>query len=336
MLALVDALRGHAAIIVGDIMLDRYWWGSAGRLSPEAPVPIVHKQRSSVAPGGAANVAANVASLGGTPLLMGVIGSDEAGRELRAELERRGIVHDHLLTEPRRPTTVKTRIVAVSQHVVRVDEEDRSPISAALATHLAERVTAVLPDAHVLIVSDYAKGVLGPDLLRRMIQAARARGCWVVVDPKGSDYSRYRGASLICPNRGEALIAAGFDATDTDSIACSGTRLLESGAADAVLITLGEAGMMLFERDRPPTPIPARARAVYDVTGAGDTVIATVGLGLAAGSPLDVVVGLANVAAGLAVEQVGTTAVTAAQLREALVPSEHGSWSRPLMQCNDE
>lgn len=317
-LALVDALRGHTTLIVGDVMLDRYWWGSVSRLSPEAPVPIVHKQRSSVAPGGAANVAANVASLGGAPLLTGVIGNDEAGRELKAELERRGIVHDHLMTAPERATTVKTRIVAVSQHVVRVDEEDRSPISSALAARLAERVTALLPDTRVLIVSDYAKGVLGPELLRRVIHAARARGCWVVVDPKGSDYSRYRGASLICPNRGEALAAAGVESVEPEGIACAGTRLLESGASDAVLIKLGDAGMMLFERDRAPTPIPALARAVYDVTGAGDTVIATVGLGLAAGSSLDAAARLANVAAGLAVEQVGTTAVTAAQLRDAL------------------
>ncbi len=321
--ALVAALRGHTALILGDVMLDRYWWGSVSRLSPEAPVPVVLKQRSSVTPGGAANVAANIASLGGTPLLVGVIGDDDAGRELRAELERRGIAHEHLVTDARRLTTVKTRIVAVSQHVVRVDEEDRSPIGSALAARLAERVTALLPGARVLIVSDYAKGVLGPELLHRIIQAARARGSWVVVDPKCDDYSRYRGASLICPNRGEALAAAGVGADEPDGIARAGARLLEGGAADAVLITLGEAGMMLFERERPPVSVPALARAVYDVTGAGDTVIATVGLALAAGTPLGTAARLANVAAGLAVEQVGTVAVTAAQLRDAFGGARH-------------
>lgn len=316
--ALVEAFRGHAVVIVGDVMLDRYWWGSVTRLSPEAPVPVVEKQRSSVAPGGAANVAANVASLGGLPLLVGVVGADEAGRELGAELRRRGIGAEHLVTDARRPTTVKTRIVAVSQHVVRVDEEDRSPVASALTARLAERAIALLDGARVLVVSDYAKGVLAPELLERVIRAARSRRVWVVVDPKGHDYARYAGASLICPNRGEALAAARVGADEADAVARAGRRLLESGVADAVLVTVGEAGMMLCERDRPPAAIPALARAVYDVTGAGDTVIAVVSLALAAGVALGQAVRLANVAAGLAVEQVGTTAVTAAQLREAL------------------
>jgi D-beta-D-heptose 7-phosphate kinase/D-beta-D-heptose 1-phosphate adenosyltransferase len=288
------------------------------RLSPEAPVPVVHKQRASVAPGGAANVAANVASLGGVPRLLGVVGADEAARELRAELERRGIGHAHVLADPSRPTTVKTRVVAHSQHVVRVDEEDRSPLSPALATRLMEALSTLLADARVLILSDYAKGLLGSDLLGRAIQAARARDCRVVVDPKGSDYARYRGASLICPNRMEALAAVGLDGDSPDAMTTAGARLLQAGIADAVLITLGEAGMLLFEPSRPPRTIPALARAVYDVTGAGDTVIATTALALAAGASLDAAVRLANFAAGLAVEQVGTTAVTTTQIRAAL------------------
>lgn len=316
--ALVDAFRGHSVVILGDVMLDRYWWGNVSRLSPEAPVPVVEKQRSSVAPGGAANVAANVASLGGRPLLVGVIGADEAGRELSAELGRRDISAEHLVIDSRRPTTVKTRVVAVSQHVVRVDEEDRSPVAPPAAARLAERVVALLAGARALVISDYAKGVLSPELLQRVIHAARSRHVWVVVDPKGHDYSRYAGASLICPNRGEALAAARVSADEIEAMPRAGRRLLESGAADTVLVTLGEAGMLLVERDRPPTAIPALARAVYDVTGAGDTVIATLSLALAAGLSLEQAVCLANVAAGLAVEQVGTTAVTAAQLREAL------------------
>jgi len=316
--ALVEALSGHAVVVLGDVMLDRYWWGSVTRLSPEAPVPIVLKQRSSAAPGGAANVAANVRSLGGAPVLVGVVGDDEAGRELLGELRRRGIGVEHVLCDPRRPTTVKTRIVAVSQHVVRVDEEDRSLIAAPLAARLAERVIGILDGARVLLISDYAKGVLGPELLRRVIHAARARGGWVIVDPKDTDFGRYAGASIICPNRAEALAAAGVAADEPDATRRAGVRLLASGEAEAVLITLGEAGMMLFERDRSPATVPAQARAVYDVTGAGDTVIATLGLALAAGAPLSHAVRLANAAAGLAVEQVGTTTVTADQLREAL------------------
>lgn len=316
--ALVEALRGQTVVVLGDVMLDRYWWGAVSRLSPEAPVPVVHKQRSSAVPGGAANVAANIASLGGRPLLVGVVGADEAGRELGDELKHRGITTDHLFTDGRRPTTVKTRVVAVSQHVVRVDEEDRSPLDASLAARLAERVATLLDATNVLIVSDYAKGVLVSEMVRRVIGDARTRGRCVIVDPKGPDYAHYRGASLICPNRGEALIAAGVGTDEPDAVARAGARLLDSGVAEAVLVTLGEAGMVLLERGRPLASIPALARAVYDVTGAGDTVVAAVGLALAAGAPLPVAVRLANVAAGLAVEQVGTTAVTAAQLRDAL------------------
>jgi D-beta-D-heptose 7-phosphate kinase/D-beta-D-heptose 1-phosphate adenosyltransferase len=314
----VDRLRGHPVVIVGDVMLDRYWWGTVDRLSPEAPVPVVHKRRSSTAPGGAANVAANVASLGGVPLLVGVVGADEAGRELEAALKDRGIAPDHLVVDVGRPTTVKTRVVAHSQHVVRVDEEDRSPVPAALAARVAERVASLVRTARVLAVSDYAKGLLSAELLARVIGAARAVGAEVVVDPKGTDYGRYAGARLVCPNRVEALAATGIGSDEPDGVARAGARLLETVAVDAVLVTLGEAGMALFERGRAPVSIPALARAVFDVTGAGDTVIAAVSLALAGGVPLDTAVRLANVAAGLAVEAVGTTAVTADRLREAL------------------
>jgi len=316
--AIVNRVAGQAVVVLGDVMLDRYWWGSVNRLSPEAPVPIVQKERASTALGGAANVAANVASLGGVPWLVGVVGSDDAGRELRAELVRRGITDKHLLAADARPTTVKTRIVAISQHVVRVDEEDRSPVDAALSAGLAEQVEMLFDTANVIVVSDYAKGVLGPELLQRVIGTARRRGYFVVVDPKVSNYERYRGASLICPNRSEALAATGVDADDPDSVNRAGRRLLDSAVAESVLITLGDAGMALFERGRAPVRIPTVARAVYDVTGAGDTVVAAVGLALAAGATLEVAARLANVAAGLAVEQVGTAAVGAAQLLEAL------------------
>jgi len=325
---LVPALAGHEVVVVGDVMLDRYWWGSVSRLSPEAPVPVVLKQRSSVAPGGAANVAANVASLGGVPWLVGVVGADEAGRELRAELERRGIATDDLVLDGARPTTVKTRVVAVNQHVVRVDEEVTRPVDGPVAARLAERARARLAGAGVLVVSDYAKGVVADAVLRDLLPGVRRRGGHVVVDPKGRDYARYRGASVVCPNRGEALAAAGLDAAEPDAVARAGAALLAAGAADAVLVTLGEAGMMLFERGRSPLAVPAVARAVYDVTGAGDTVIAALALALAGGAPLATAVGLANVAAGLAVEQVGTTAVTATQLRDALAASR--PWPAPV------
>jgi D-beta-D-heptose 7-phosphate kinase/D-beta-D-heptose 1-phosphate adenosyltransferase len=305
-------------VVVGDLMLDRYWWGTVERLSPEAPVPVVHRRGASVAPGGAANVAVNVASLGGTPRLVGVVGGDDTGRELMAALKERGISPDGVVVDPARPTTVKTRVVAHSQHVVRIDEEDRRPIPDAVAARVVERLTALLDAAPVVAVSDYAKGLLTPGLLSRVMGGARAAGCPVLVDPKGTDYARYDGAHLLAPNRGEALVAAGLTADEPDGVERAAARLLDRVAVDAVLVTLGEAGMTLFERGKPPVRIAARARAVYDVTGAGDTVMAATALALAAGVSLETAVRLANVAAGLAVETVGTTAVTAERLRAAL------------------
>ena len=325
-LRIVDAFRGRRVLVLGDVMLDRYWWGTVSRISPEAPVPVVHKLRSTLAPGGAANVAANIASLGGSPVLVGVTGADEAARELSAALQEHGISPEHLLVDPGRPTTVKTRIVAYSQHVVRVDEEDTSPISPSLAARVIERLVTLLASVDLLIISDYAKGLLTPELLHQVIRYACDHGCRVIVDPKGTDYSRYNGAYLLSPNRMEALTAAGLPPDhQPDSVTHAGTRLLETLAVEAVLITQGKAGMTLFEHDRGPMHIPAVARTVYDVTGAGDTVIAALGLALAARASLPVAVQLANLAAGLAVEQVGTVAVTADGLRQALNDGRHRS-----------
>jgi len=324
-LRIVDAFPDRQVLVLGDVMLDRYWWGTVSRISPEAPVPVVRKLRSTLAPGGAANVAANVAGLGGTPVLVGMIGPDEAGHELSDALRRCGIGSEHLVVDPSRPTTVKTRIVAHSQHVVRVDEEDTSPISPSLAADVADRIVSLLSSADLMVISDYAKGLLTPKLLRQVIRYASDHRCRVVVDPKGADYSRYNGAYLISPNRTEALTAAGLMLDHTDSVIRAGSRLLETLAVEAVLITQGEEGMTLFERGHEPIHISAVARTVFDVTGAGDTVVAVMSLALAAGASLPVAAQLANLAAGLAVEQVGTTAVTADQLRQALNDGRHRS-----------
>lgn len=315
----VDSFRGRKVLIVGDIMLDRYWFGTVNRISPEAPVPIVSKRSSALAPGGAANVAANVASLGGIPLLVGMTGGDDAGRELRGILEQHGISPEHIVTDPTRPTTVKTRIIARNQHVVRVDEEKTGFAGPALLAQVNNLVRSLLPAADLLVISDYAKGLMSPSLLDRIIRLARDHRCRVIVDPKAADYSRYNGAFLLTPNRTEVLTAARVPANQADSVGAAGARLLETMAVEAVLITQSEAGMTLFERGRDPVYFPAFARTVYDVTGAGDTVVATISLALAAGASLPVSAELANVAAGMAVEQVGTSAVTADQLRRALL-----------------
>jgi rfaE bifunctional protein kinase chain/domain len=321
-LQLVHSFQGRRVLILGDLMLDRYWWGRVDRISPEAPVPVVHKQRSTIAPGGAANVACNIAALGGEPLLLGLLGGDSAGQEFRIALLERGLSVDHLIVDSDRATTVKTRIVAHNQHVVRVDEENTHPIASSLLQQAIRRVDPLLSSCDVVILSDYAKGFLVPDLLQKVIHSASRKERRTVIDPKGGDYARYDGAYVLTPNRMEALIAAGFPPTHKDSSAAA-ARLLDALQVEAVLVTEGGEGMTLYGRSRNPQHVPALARTVYDVTGAGDTVIATLGLALAAGASLWTAAQLANVAAGLAVEQVGTTAVTSRALCQALKDGRH-------------
>jgi rfaE bifunctional protein kinase chain/domain len=321
-LQLVHSFQGRRALILGDLMLDRYWWGRVERISPEAPVPVVRKQRSTITPGGAANVACNIAALGGQPLLLGLIGADSAGQEFRKALLERGLSMDHVLVDSERTTTVKTRIIAHNQHVVRVDEEDTQPAASSLLQQVADRVYTLLPSCDVVVLSDYAKGFLVPELLQEVIPSAARRNRRIIVDPKGGDYSRYDGAYVLTPNRMEALIAAGFPPTHQDSSAAA-ARLLDALCVEAVLVTEGDEGMTLYERSRKPRHVPALARTVYDVTGAGDTVVATLSLALAAGADLWTAAQLANVAAGLAVEQIGTTAVTSPALCQALKEGRH-------------
>ncbi|HEU5408224.1 MAG TPA: D-glycero-beta-D-manno-heptose-7-phosphate kinase [Nitrospira sp.] len=321
-LHLIRAFQGRRVLILGDLMLDRYWWGRVERISPEAPVPVVRKQQATHAPGGAANVACNIAALGGQPLLLGLLGADAAADEFRSALSERGLDLEHLLVHNERVTTVKTRILAHNQHVVRVDEENTQPIDASLLQQVLDRVQSLLPSCDVVILSDYAKGLLTPALLQQVIAQAAQQGRRTVVDPKGSDYSRYNDASVLTPNRMEALLAAGLPPTSKDSRTAA-TKLLQTLSVEAVLVTEGDEGMTLFDRSDAPRHVPALARTVYDVTGAGDTVIATLSLALAAGASLWTAAQLANVAAGLAVEQIGTTAVSSQALAQALEDGRH-------------
>lgn len=328
----VSAFRGARILVLGDVMLDRYWWGTVNRISPEAPVPVLRKQRSTTNPGGAANVAANVSSLGGTPFLVGVIGSDEPGREMAASLEARGIDATHLIRTSTRPTTVKTRIVAHNQHVVRIDDEDSRPIEEDLVSQVLERIDSLISLVDLIVISDYAKGLLTRELLGVIIQKAGRVGCRVIVDPKGTDFSRYNGAYLLTPNRKEALAATNLSPDQNDGVIHAGLELLEVVAVESILITQGEDGMTLFERKREPMHLPAQARAVYDVTGAGDTAIATIGLALATHALLPAAAQLANIAAGLAVERVGTATVQAGELFRSLGPRGQDSGILPNLE----
>jgi D-beta-D-heptose 7-phosphate kinase/D-beta-D-heptose 1-phosphate adenosyltransferase len=297
-------------LVIGDIMLDRYWWGSVTRISPEAPVPVVRLDKTSVTLGGAANVAANIAGLGMTPEMIGIIGDDSEGRELGEIMSAEGLSVSGLVALKQRPTTVKTRVVAHGQQVTRVDQEVSAELSDEEGSAVLERINERLPDAKAVVVSDYAKGLLSEIILRKILEMSHAANIPVLVDPKGKRYSKYSGATILTPNKREAAEACAMDESEPGVVEHAGNVLMKDLGLDALLITRGEEGMTLFEKSDEPRHMPTRARKIYDVTGAGDTVIAAMAVGLASGKSFADAAAIANAAAGLAVEQVGTTIVT--------------------------
>jgi len=314
---LLRSLLGRRVLVVGDVMLDEFLWGRAARLSPEAPVPVVQVIRESFHVGGAANVAANVCALGGAAVLAGVVGVDEAAARLKERLEAGG-VEARLIPAPGRPTTLKTRIIAQHQQVVRADRERSDDLGGDVEAALIDAAAAGMAGCDAVIVSDYDKGVVTRPLVRALVSRARRRGIPVLVDPKVRHLERYRGAVLVTPNQLEAAAASGVAIVDTASLEAAGQRLLGALRCRAVLITRGEQGMALFERGSAPLLIPAAAREVFDVTGAGDTVIATLGLALSAGAELGEAAALANAAAGVVVAKLGTATAEPDELLLAL------------------
>jgi len=315
---LLRAMRRQRVLVVGDVMLDEFLWGSVSRLSPEAPVPVVRVARQSFHLGGAANVAANVRALGGQAVAVGVVGDDEAGRRLRAALDAPG-VEDGLVVAPEpRPTTVKTRIIAHHQQVVRADRELAEDVPAEVEDALLERLRALLPSCTAVVVSDYQKGVVTRGLMKVLVPLARRRGLPVLVDPKVRHFTLYRRATLVTPNQQEAEQATGLAIRDDDALRAAGQRILRQVGCEAVLITRGEQGMALFPRQGRPVLIPTAARQVYDVTGAGDTVIATLALSLGAGAALAAAAVLANHAAGVVVGKLGTATAAPDEVLAAL------------------
>ncbi|HVF29403.1 MAG TPA: D-glycero-beta-D-manno-heptose-7-phosphate kinase [Pyrinomonadaceae bacterium] len=314
---ILDNFSKLKILVVGDVMLDRYWWGSVTRISPEAPVPVVRLKNTSLAAGGAANVAVNVAGLGATAILLGVVGDDDEARLIPSILAKAGVSGQNLIGVDDRPTTSKTRIIAHSQQVVRVDKEESEPISAEVEDRICSSFTDLLPGVDAIAVSDYGKGVLTDRLLQELFSTASAQGKPVLVDPKGKNYSKYRGASVLTPNRREAAEACNLD-DHAEVVAHAGKTLMTDLDLNALLITQGEEGMTLFRKSVAPLHLTAVAREVYDVTGAGDTVIATLTTAIGAGADLAEAARLANTAAGLVVEQVGTSCVSTSDLRTAL------------------
>jgi D-beta-D-heptose 7-phosphate kinase / D-beta-D-heptose 1-phosphate adenosyltransferase len=312
-------------IVIGDVMLDRYFDGTVDRISPEAPVPVLNVKRSFSRAGGAANVAVNVAAMGGGTTLIGAIGNDLAGRQLHELLEADGVVCDSLLAVDSLPTTVKTRLLAGHNQVARFDEESFLDDSAVRAAFVS-RITAAMQSAQLVLISDYVKGVCDETVCRAAIVAAQARGIPVIVDSKNHDYSKFRGASVITPNRNEAMAAAGFAIRQPEDGLRAAAIIRERFGIRTVVVTLGEQGMV-FVAEGESDVIPTQARQVYDVTGAGDSVVAALSVALGRGMSIRRACLLANVAAGLQVARVGTSRITWSEMLAALEaqpPAMHG------------
>ena len=297
-------------VVLGDLMLDEFIWGEVRRISPEAPVPVVEVKRESWHPGGAGNVVSNLLELGARALPIGVIGDDSAGQLLRRKFAECGAETDSLIVDASRPTTRKTRIVAHSQQMVRADREDRSPINAEIEERVFAAVQFAIADSDALIISDYDKGLLTPRLLEMVIAWAHERGKIVCLDPKIKNFLSYRQVDVITPNQPEAERASGVEIVDDASLLTAAQRIREVLDCVNVLITRGEHGMSLFDAQNKLINIPTVAREVYDVTGAGDTVIATLALAMAAGANVYEAAIIANHAAGIVVGKVGTATVS--------------------------
>jgi len=317
------AIAQHTLVCVGDVMLDRYVYGDVSRISPEAPAPVLVVRREEMAPGGAANVAINVAGLGARCVVIGVVGDDDAGKQLLAPFTRSGGQIDaHFVIDPARPTTQKTRFVSEhhSTHLLRADWEDFRPLAEREAKEIIEIASRAIPKAGALILSDYGKGVLAPATIAALIGAARKAKKPIVVDPKGHDYSIYRGATVITPNRAELSRAVGREVRTADAVAAAAAELAERAGVDAILVTRSEDGMTLVARGQPPVHIPAHPVRLRDVSGAGDTVAAAVAALLAIGGDLEAAARTANAAAAVVIAKRGTAAVTLPEIRAVLVP----------------
>jgi D-beta-D-heptose 7-phosphate kinase/D-beta-D-heptose 1-phosphate adenosyltransferase len=316
-----DVLRhfpGQRILVIGDLILDRYWWGEASRLSPEAPVPVVRKQRATVRPGGAANTAANLATLGAVPHLVGLVGNDREATELAGALQDCGVAVDFLISDAARPTTTKTRVIASHQQIVRVDEEEVEPMHSDAEERSREMIGRCLERTAAVVVSDYAKGFLTPSLLKFVTSAAERAGKRVFVDPKGADYARYRGCFLMKPNRMELSVLTGMPARNHEETLMAGSRLSSVMPGSVILVTEGADGMTLFAGSEAVEHIASTPRQVYDVTGAGDTVLATVSLAISAGASYRNAMELAAEAAAIAISTMGTATVKLKELETAL------------------
>jgi D-beta-D-heptose 7-phosphate kinase/D-beta-D-heptose 1-phosphate adenosyltransferase len=309
---IIRGFKDRNILVIGDIILDHYIWGKVNRISPEAPVPVVEVTREEFLLGGAANVAHNIVSLGGRASVIGINGQDAAGEALINILRQRGVNCDGIFTE-NRPTTVKTRVIAHNQQVVRFDREDKKYVDGKILKGILAYINSVLLRYDAVIVSDYQKGMISQELIKDIVKKTKPKGMFIAVDPKVGHFDFYQGVSLITPNVMEASSGSQIDIRDDKTLLKAGKGLMKKLSCKAVLITRGEQGMSLFEKNK-ITHIPTVARKVYDVTGAGDTVISAFTLAHASGATMEEAAVIANHAAGIVVGEVGTAVATPEQL----------------------
>lgn len=314
---ILENFKGKKIIVLGDIMLDKYIWGDVSRISPEAPVQVVKVLKETFAPGGAANVANNAAALNAKVFMVGVVGDDNERHSLIGELCKRSIDTIGIITDGTRPTTLKVRVLGKSQQLLRVDYEKDSHSHDNISEKILSFIESKIKEIDAIIVSDYAKGVVNPKLISGIVQMANENGKLFIVDPKPKHKELYKNVTLITPNHNEAVMMAGMSIDDEYNLNEIGSKLVKSLSSN-ILLTKGERGMALFEKNGEITDIQTKAKEVYDVVGAGDTVVATAALALSAGATLKEAAILSNIAAGIKVGKVGTSTVSVDEIRKEL------------------
>ncbi len=314
---LLEKFAGRRVLVLGDVMLDQYVWGRVERISPEAPVPVLEAQSEELRLGGAANVALNIRSLGGVPLLVGVTGADNAALELQRLLEAKGISSDGLISDPERSTTRKMRIGAVNQQIVRIDYENQDELGASVRERILSQVKALLPNCQALIIEDYNKGLMTNDLIRQVLQLASSLGIPVAVDPKLKHFQAYAGVDIFKPNYKELQAVSGTVFSSDEAFFQAALALRRELRIKNLIVTRSSLGMYIFSDDAAPRRIPTYAKEVFDPSGAGDTVISALTLALISGADIDLAAELANHAAGVVCGIKGTACVTPAQVLES-------------------
>lgn len=321
--SIISRFKESSVLVIGDLMLDEFIWGTVSRISPEAPVPVVWVNSENFMPGGACNVASNIRALGGQVYAMGTVGEDRYGQTLADLMYRSGVVVDDILSDPQRPTTRKTRVIAHNQQVVRIDREQTQPMSRKIVERFLKRLSERVPQVSAICIEDYGKGMITPHIVRHVVRLARKHKKIIAVDPKEEHLSYYKGVHAITPNHHEASALAGVKITDEQTLRKAGARLLKALSCQNVVITQGENGMTLFQKSKKPVRIPTMAQDVYDVSGAGDTVIGTFTLARSLrATPVESAY-LANCAAGVVVGKVGTAVVSPSELSERVKSMMH-------------